>query len=138
MTPARTRTFTPANVAAAANGLANRVLIPLLHSTAGGRLGRRLAVLEYVGRRTGDHHQLVTMYASEGQAVRITVGMAEHKTWWRNFEDPRPLHLRLAGVDHDAVAHVVREGDQVMVLAELTPRADLPAHTVPADHERPG
>ena len=133
MTPARTRTFTPANVAAAANGLANRVLIPLLHSTAGGRLGRRLAVLEYLGRRTGDHHQLITMYAIEGSTVRIRVGLADHKTWWRNFETPRPLQLRLAGVDHDAVAHVVRDGRHVSVVAELTPPADPATHLHPAD-----
>ncbi len=136
MTPVRTRAFTPANAAAAANGPANRLLIPLLHSTAGGRLGRRLATVEYVGRRTGQDHQLVATYATDGPTVRITVGMAEHKTWWRNFETPRPLRLRLAGVDHDAVAHVVREGDHVTVVAELTPPADLPARTDPADHER--
>lgn len=137
MTPARTRTFTPANVTAVLNSLANQFLIPLLRSTAGGRLGRRLALVEYVGRRTGRHCQLVTMYAGEGQVVRITVGMAEHKTWWRNFEDPRPLQLRLAGVDHDAIARVVREGDKVVVLADLMPPADLPASTGPADHKLP-
>ena len=137
MKPIRTRTFTPANVAAVANRLANRCLIPLLNGTAGARLGRRLAVVEYSGRRTGQHHQLVAMYVTEGQAVRITVGMAEHKTWWRNFEDPRPLRLRLAGADHDAVAHVVRDHDQVMVLAELMPPPDLARHTVPTDHAPP-
>ncbi|OFE17185.1 hypothetical protein BA895_17125 [Humibacillus sp. DSM 29435] len=132
MTPVHTPTFSAANAAAVTNGLANRILIPLLCSTAGTRLGRRLAVLEYVGRRTGDHHQLVTMYASEGPTVQITVGMAQHKTWWRNFENPRPLQLRLAGVDHDAVAHVVHEGEHVMVVAELAPPADPPIRTHPA------
>ena len=133
MTPVRAPMFSAANAAAITNGLANRLLIPLLHSTAGRRLGRRLAVLQYVGRRTGDHHQLVTMYASEGPNVRITVGMAEHKTWWRNFETPWPLQMRLAGVNHEAVAHVVREGEYVTVVAELTPPADPPARTHPAD-----
>ena len=133
MTSVRTRTFSAANAGAVANRLANRFLIPVLRSTAGTRLGRRLAVLEYLGRRSGDHHQLVTMYASEGSTVRITVGLADHKTWWRNFETPRPLQLRLAGVDHDAVAHVVREGEHVSVVAVLTPPADPPARTDPVD-----
>ena len=118
-----------------ANRLANRCLIPLLNGPAGGRLGRRLAVLEYSGRRTGQHHQLVVMYVAEGPIVRITVGMAEHKTWWRNFEDPRPLRLRLAGIDHAGVAHVVREQEKVMVIAELTPRADLDEQSVCVDRE---
>lgn len=52
MTPARARTFTLANVAAVMSGLGNRFLIPLPHSTAGGPLGRWVAVVEYVGRRT--------------------------------------------------------------------------------------
>jgi hypothetical protein len=121
MTPVRTRTFTTANAAAVANALANRFLIPLLNSSAGGRLGRRLAVIEYLGRRTGQHHQLVALYAAEGQTVRITVGMAEHKTWWRNFEAPHPLRLRLAGVDYKAVAHVVPDRHQMTVVAELVP-----------------
>ena len=133
MTPARSRTFSAASTAAVVNRLANRFLIPVLRSTAGTRLGHRLAVLEYLGRRTGDHHQLITMYAIEGSTVRIRVGLADHKTWWRNFETPRPLQLRLAGVDHDAVAHVVRDGRHVSVVAELTPPADPATHLHPAD-----
>ena len=131
MTPVQARTFSAANAVAVTNGLANRFLIPLLRSTGGRWLGRGLAVLEYEGRRTGDHHQLVTMYANKGTTVRITVGMAKHKTWWRNFETPHTLQLRLAGIDHDAVAHVVCEGEHVSVVAELTPAVDPAAGTHP-------
>jgi hypothetical protein len=88
MRASRTRTFTTANAAATTNNLANRFLIPLLNSRAGGLLGHRLAVVEYAGRRTGQDHELVAMYVAEGHTVRFTVGMAEHKTWWRNFETP--------------------------------------------------
>ena len=124
MTPVRTRTFTTASAAAVMNGFANRFLIPLLNSKAGGRLGRRLAVLEYLGRRTGQPHRLVAIYVTEGRTVRITVGMAGHKTWRRNFETPHPVRLRLAGADHDALAHVVRDRDLVTVVAELMPPDD--------------
>jgi hypothetical protein len=103
----------------AATGLANRVLIPVLRSSSGRRLGRRLAVVEYLGRRSGRHCELVTQYVVEGRTVRIDVGASGRKTWWRNFSSPHPLRLRLAGADYDVVAHVEREGDRMSVVAEL-------------------
>ena len=45
--------------------------------------------------------------------------MWERKTWWRNFQEAHQLRLTLAGVEHDATAHVERDGDQVCVVAEL-------------------
>ena len=101
------------------NGIANPVVIPLLKSRAGRRLGRRLAVVEYVGRRTGRRHRLVAAYTLHGVKVHFTVGVAERKTWWRNFQDPHPVQLRLAGRNHDALARATREGDQVRVTADL-------------------
>lgn len=116
-----------AGTATATHGLANRLLVPLLRSAAGRLLGRRLAVLEYAGRRTAQPHQLVVQYRLEGRTVHIDVGRADHKTWWRNFETPHPLRLRLAGVDHVASAHVVRDGGTVRVIAApaLVTEADL-------------
>jgi hypothetical protein len=105
--------------AAMANASLNRVLIPLLENRAGRRLGHRLCVVDYDGRRTGEHHQLVTAYAVDGTTVRIRVGRPEWKTWWRNFKEPHPLRLRLAGHDHDTTAHLVRESDKVFVVAQL-------------------
>ena len=113
MSPVRSPTFVLTNV------VANRVVIPVLRSRAGPRLGRRLAVVEYIGRRSGQRHRLVTQYVTEGRTVRIAVGMSERKTWWRNFEATHPVRLRLAGEDHDATAHVERGSGQVCVVAEL-------------------
>jgi hypothetical protein len=104
---------------ALANASANKILIPTLESRAGRRLGRHLAVVDYDGRRTGEHHRLVTMYSVEGTTARITVGRPEWKTWWRNFSDPHPVRLRLAGHDHDTTARVVREDDRVFVVAAI-------------------
>jgi hypothetical protein len=98
---------------------ANRVLIPLLESRGGRRLGRRLSVIEYLGRRSGRRHRLVTGYAIVGRTVRIRVGRAERKSWWRNFMAPYPMHLRIAGQDHEVTAHVERENNLVTVVAEL-------------------
>jgi hypothetical protein len=99
--------------------VAHQLLTPLLRSTAGRRLGRRFAVVEYLGRRSGQHHQLAAQYVIEGGAVRIEVGMFDGKTWWRNFMSEHPVRLRFAGGDHDMTAHVVRERHRVSVLAEL-------------------
>lgn len=122
MDPVSSRAFAVTNL------VANRVVIAALTSPAGPRVGRRLAVVEYRGRRSGRPRRLVTQYATDGKTVRITVGMADHKTWWRNFAEPHPVHLLLAGVDHDVTAHVVRGGDgTVVVVAELEPLTDTPA-----------
>jgi hypothetical protein len=119
MTTVPARPFSPAHAVASANAAANRLLLALLRSPAGRLLGRRLAVVEYTGRRTGRVNHLVVIYVIDGTQVRIDVAMAQDKTWWRNFEEPRPLRLRLAGTDHEALAHVVSDGHRVRVIAEL-------------------
>jgi len=80
--------------------VANRLLIPVLRSRLGRRIGHRLGVVE------------------DG-AVRIGVGSSECTTWWRNSSSGHPLRLRLAGKDYDTTAHVVRDRDGVSVVAEL-------------------
>ena len=96
---------------ATTHGLANRVIIPLLRTTA--------------GRRTGLRHRLIVLYRIKGPTVHVDVGRAHRKTWWRSFETRHPIRLRLAGVDHDASAVLVRDGGTVSVVADLEPSADL-------------
>lgn len=114
MSPNRSRPFS------LTNDMANRLLLPLLKSSAGGLMGRQLAVVQYTGRRSGLAHELVTQYVMDGPTVRISVGRSENKTWWRNFQTPYPMGLHLAGDAHTAMAHVERNGNLVFVLAELT------------------
>ena len=101
------------------NQVANKALIPLLRSRMGAALGSRLAVVEYAGRRSGRHHELVTQYTRDGRTVRINVGGAEHKTWWRNFREPERLRLRIAGVDHQATARLDTHDSRTTVVVEL-------------------
>jgi len=108
------------------NVAANPILIPLLKSWLGRRLGKRLAVVEYVGRRSGDRHQLVAQYVRNRTTVRIQVGAADHKTWWRNFSTPQSMRLHLAGDSHEVTAHAMREGDRVTVVAVLSDLAARP------------
>ena len=79
------------------NGVVNPLLLRLLRTRAGHRLGRRLAVLRYRGVRTGRPHELVAIYARTASAVWIVVGQAGHKTWWRNLVAPADVVLWLAG-----------------------------------------
>jgi hypothetical protein len=76
-------------------------------------------VVEYLGRRSGQHRELVTQYTVEGRTIRIGVGVAARKTWWRNFQGPHRLRVRLAGDDYAVMGHVEREGDLIRVVAEL-------------------
>lgn len=105
----------------------NPALSTLLRSRLGALLGRRLAVVAYVGRHTGQTHELVVLYRLDGSDVVIRVGRPDHKTWWRNFESTHPLTLRLAGRDHLAQAHVDRQGPAVRVRADLRPWPNGPA-----------
>jgi hypothetical protein len=116
------------------NSVANPVLLPLLKSRAGAVLGRRLAVVRYDGRRTGQPHELLAQYRLDGSTVRMPVGMAERKHWWRNFTTPHPVTLRLAGRDHTVLAHVEHNGDAFTVTADL--RAAAFDH-VPQAHVMP-
>lgn len=104
------------------NDLVNPVLLALLRSRAGVVLGRHLAVVAYEGRRTGRRHALVAGYRLDGCTVRIRAGRPDGKQWWRNFETPHPVSLRLAGHDHATVAVVERDGAAVTVTAELAVR----------------
>ena len=93
------------------NHLANPLLGILLRSPLGGRLGRRLALLSYFGRCSGERHELVVQYAREGTRVWIIPGQPERKTWWRNLREARTVELRLAGEDFKGLATALK-GDE--------------------------
>jgi hypothetical protein len=112
---------TTTHLLATTNKVANKLLLPYLRSSAGRRVGRRLAVIEYDGRRSGTPHELVTGYVRDGHTVRIRVGQAKDKTWWRNFSTPHPMGIRLAGKDHRGTAHTMHEGNRVSVVVNLDP-----------------
>ncbi len=79
------------------NHLANPALTRLLRGPFGHRLGRRLGVLSYRGRRTGLTRQLVVQYVRDGDSVWVMPGRPDRKRWWRNLIEPLPVELWLAG-----------------------------------------
>jgi deazaflavin-dependent oxidoreductase (nitroreductase family) len=94
------------------NRLVNPVLVLLLRSPLGRRLGRHLALLSYRGRRSGQRHELVVQYARQGTQVWIVPGQPERKTWWRNLRKTSSVELRLAGEDFQGHATALRGDDR--------------------------
>jgi hypothetical protein len=96
--------------------LTNRVVNPclrhVLRSRIGHRLGRRLAVLDYRGKRTGELRELVVMYVRNAGRVWILVGWPQRKRWWRNLLEPTPVNLRLAGRNETGVAQAISDREQ--------------------------
>jgi F420H(2)-dependent quinone reductase len=88
-----------------------------------GLVSRNIAILTYVGRRSGRTLRIPVGYRRDGDEVIIGVGMPDAKTWWRNFlGDGGPLTLRLDGKDRPghAVARRDEEGN-VTVTVRLDP-----------------
>jgi hypothetical protein len=96
----------------ATNHLANPILRALLRRPAGRRLGRRLALIRYAGRRTGHMYELPVQYARDGARIWILPGSPERKTWWRNLRGGADVDLVLAGQRSYGHAMVVNPGRQ--------------------------
>jgi hypothetical protein len=79
------------------NQILNPIIKWVLRSRFGRRLGRRLALVTYQGRRTTARHEFVAMYARVGDVVWILPGQPEKKVWWKNFRSPGTVELLLAG-----------------------------------------
>ena len=83
------------------------VTAPLL----GPLLGRRLTMISYVGRRSGQTFSIPVSYWHKDDQVKIGVALPDAKTWWRNFSgDGGPLRIRLEGADR--TGHAVAERDE--------------------------
>jgi hypothetical protein len=82
---------------------------------------RRLTVLHYTGRRSGRRFRTPVAYERTGDTVLISVGGADTKVWWRNFDDPdgRPLTIELGGVERPARATATRTGADVVITVTL-------------------
>lgn len=60
-------------------------------------LGRSLALVTFTGRRTGNRYSIPVSYRrTDGE---VTVLTRRSRSWWRNFETPRPIEVRLAGTN---------------------------------------
>lgn len=95
----------------------------ILTSPRWGRLvNRNVAMLSYVGRRSGRTFSIPVGYRRVGDDVIIGVSVPEAKRWWRNFlGDGGPVTLSMQGADHRGHAVAQRDGaGRVLVEVRLS------------------
>lgn len=104
----------------AVNPLVSRILI----GPMGRRLGGRLAVLRYVGRRTGQTRELVVQYARDGDRIWVVPARPDRKRWWRNLWAPQPVEVWLQGARSRGTARVLVGDEAIAALTRY--RATFP------------
>ena len=88
-------------------GFGNTMAMAVLRSPLHGTMSKSLLVLTYEGRRSGKPYELPLQYVEDRGTSYIWAGNADTKTWWRNFEAPASVVVRLRGRDVHAKASLV-------------------------------
>jgi hypothetical protein len=65
-------------------------------------VGRDVALLTFTGRKTGTTYTIPVSYHREDDTV--TVVTKRVRNWWRNFENPAQVRMRLAGFEYTGKA----------------------------------
>ncbi len=101
----------------------NAVVTPLLHVPwIGARLSRSVAVITYIGRRSGATFSTPVNYVRDGDALTIGVMMPERKNWWRNFyPEAAPISVTIGGVERHGTAVAERDETGARVKVVLDP-----------------
>jgi F420H(2)-dependent quinone reductase len=88
----------------------------------GGLVNRNIAILSYIGRRSGRRFSTPVAYRRTGNEITINANLPQTKTWWRNFlGDGGPLKLQLDGTER--TGHAVAKHDKkgrVTITVRLT------------------
>ena len=79
-------------------------------------VGKGVALLSFKGRKTGEPYTIPVSYHRQGDSVTIIT--KRQRTWWRNFESPLDVELRLAGHIHVGKAEI--EADDAEALEFMT------------------
>jgi deazaflavin-dependent oxidoreductase (nitroreductase family) len=87
--------------------IANPIVRAALSSPAHRPFSGVLLVLSYSGRRSGRTRSLPLQYARHGDQLVVMAGTAAQKRWWRNFREPTPVGVTLAGKRAPCVAQVL-------------------------------
>ena len=90
-------------------GFGNSRAMAVLRSPLHRMMSRSLLVLTYAGRRSGKVYELPLQYLDIDGRLVIWAGNATEKTWWRNFETPAAVTVRLRGRQVDAKASLVED-----------------------------
>lgn len=90
----------------------NRMTLAVLRSPLHPLMSRALMGLSYQGRRTGTTYELPLQYVELEDHVVVWAGDGESKTWWRNFQHPRPVTVTLRGKRRRGTASLVDDVDE--------------------------
>lgn len=85
----------------------NALVLAILRSPVHRLLSGLAVELRYTGRRSGRTYALPVQYARTGDRLVLWPQGADRKSWWRNFQSPRPVTVRLAGHGYRGTARVV-------------------------------
>ena len=102
----------------------NRRVVALLESPRwGSRMSKNLAVITYVGRRTGRTVRTPIGYTRHGDELTILVVAPDEKRWWRNFTGAGgPLSIGLDGGQRTGHAVAERQSSRrATVTVRLAP-----------------
>ena len=77
--------------------LGNRIMMAVLRSPLHWLMSRSLLVLSYTGRRSGKAYAVPLQYIDVRGTLHVWAGSPGEKTWWRNFEQPAVVDLRVRG-----------------------------------------
>ena len=89
--------------------LSNLAPTLLLRSPLHRLMSGRFLLLTYRGRRTGRRYTLPAAYRRRGDELILTTD----SSWWRNFSEPSPVTVRVAGRPRSGTAQAVRDPQQV-------------------------
>lgn len=121
-------------LSAAFRFLVNPVVRSLLRGPAGSRLGRKLLLVRYRGRRTGRELELPVGYVRDADRLLVVVGAADAKTWWRNFATPQPVQLLVNRRPVRGVARLLPSDSPEAAAASAAVRRVRPRGPAPEGH----
>jgi hypothetical protein len=75
-------------------------------------VGQGVALLTFTGRKTGKTYTIPVSYHREDATV--TVVTKRVRNWWRNFETPAEVELRLAGRRYTGRAETLTDNEETL------------------------
>ena len=126
--------------------VANPIIRGLLRSRFHWVMSGRLALISYIGHRSGHRYTLPVAYHQlDGSIVAVT---PKGKTnWWRNFQHSQVCHVWLGGKEYKATGKIVTDSERESLLAGYIETHGLlgrilgvdslpekPSQTVESDH----
>jgi hypothetical protein len=75
-------------------------------------VGQGVALLTFIGRKTGRTYTIPVSYYREDDTV--TVITKRVRNWWRNFETPAEVGVRIAGHDYRGMTQIEQDDGDVL------------------------